>query len=873
MSDHLNRRNFIKLAGIGTAGMAIAGTSSKRLHAKPLEGFQSAPPGAAQEAWPPGAKQYRLYMIAYGHIDAVWLWPWSEAMSVVLSTFRSALDRMKHNPGFAFTESSAQFYQWVAENDPEMLAEIRRRVDEGRWELAGGWWVEPDVNMPNGESLARQGLYGQRLLRRLFGRQAKIGFNPDSFGHTGTLPQILQLQEMRDYVFMRPEEETKRLPADVFWWEGPDGTRVLTYRIPLNIEAEGLKHGYNHPGPLNDRVREIITLHEPVKDFMVFYGAGDHGGGATDKNIKSIQQIMAEPGAPELIYSTPEKYFSDLRGMKGLDLPVVREDLQHHAVGCYTAESRIKKDNRITEMALTTAEKVASLGSVVWGAAYPHAQFTAAWEKALFQQFHDSLAGSALPEHYEQSHHAYGYAQEVANQAISLSLEKLAWQVATADPESEYLVVFNPHAWSTNLDVEYDLNWDPAVPSELTDAHGQSVAHQWVQGSTIIGDRHALVFQAPLPAFGYQQFRVHKGGPKEAKAPEVRASTEVLENDHLRVTFSTNGTIGIFDKDAGQQVFAGPAAGARAVVINDPSDTWSHDVVSYSDEVGAFGNGEFRVLEDGPNRGRVRMRTRYDASRLETDWILYAGSRTLEARCQLDWHEHLKMLKLSFPVQAAEPRSTYETAFGHIERKTNGDENPGQRWIDLTGTHAGREYGLAVINNAKYGYSVLNNDMRVSITRGAVYAQHQPSHLKPNGEYIWQDQGIQTFRFWLAPHTGSWQSAGIVRLAEEYTSPVPVLYQGIHDGSKPQSGSFLSVDAANVVVSALKKAEDGNDLILRCYETDGRATTATLRLGFAHRQWTGNFRPLEIKTLRIPLNGGEISEVNLLEHTMPAPAR
>ncbi len=185
------------------------------------------------------------------------------------------------------------------------------------------------------------------------------------------------------------------------------------------------------------------------------------------------------------------------------------------------------------------------------------------------------------------------------------------------------------------------------------------------------------------------------------------------------------------------------------------------------------------------------------------------------------------MLKLSFPVHVDEPHSTYETAFGYIERKTNGDENPGQRWIDLTGKSEGKDYGLAVINDAKYGYSVLKNDMRVSIVRGAVYAQHRPARLMPNGEYIWQDQGIQTFRMWLVPHLGSWQAAGVVRLAEEFTAPVPVLYQGIHPGLKPQSGSFLSVDAANIVVTALKRAEEGDDLILRCYETDGRATTAT----------------------------------------------
>jgi alpha-mannosidase len=856
MSDGLDRRDFIKLAGIGAASVAFGESARSATRANEAVSAQSAEVGESNDAWPPGATQYHLYMIAYAHIDAVWLWPWHEAMSVVLSTFRSALDRMKHDPDFEFSETSAQFYKWVAENDPAMLAEIRQRVNEGRWEPFGGWWVEPDVNIPNGESLGRQGLLGQRLLQQLFGRQAKVAANPDSFGHTGTLPQILKLQEMEDYIFMRPEQASKNLPADVFWWEGPDGTRTLTYRIPDT---------YGDTGMLAERVRYAMKLREPVKDMMVFYGAGDHGGGATDANIKSIREIMASTGGPNLIYSTPEKYFMEVRAMTGADLPIVKGDLQHHAVGCYTAESRMKKDNRTTEMALTTAEKVASLGSVLWGSSYPHAEFTTAWERVLFEQFHDSMAGTALPEHYVQSRHAYGYAQDVANQAIFLSLERLAWQVPTEDPHSDYLVVFNPHAWNTDLSVEYDLDWYPAVASELTDERGKGVAHQWVQGSTIVGDRHTLVFEAPLPAFGYRQFRVRKASSQQTVPSAVHASAKALENDHLRVTFSENGTIGIFDKESRQDVFETPSAGARAVVLNDPSDTWSHDVVSYSDEVGAFGGAELRVLEAGPIRGRVRMRTHYGASTFETDWILYGGSRTLEARCSLDWHEHLKILKLSFPVQVEEPRSTYETAFGHIERKTDGAENPGQRWIDLSGKRAGQDYGLAVINDAKYGYSVLNNDMRISITRGAVYAQHRPAKLKPNGTYVWQDQGIQTFRMWLVPHSGSWQSAGIVRLAEQYTAPVPVLYQGIHPGTRPQSGSFLSVDVGNVIATALKKAEEGQDLILRCYETDGRATTATLHLGFVNREWTGDFGPFEIKTLRIPLNGEGIREVNLLE--------
>ena len=185
------------------------------------------------EPWQQNADRQQIYMIGNGHIDPVWLWPWQEGVSLVLSTFRSALDRMNETPEFCFTASSALFYEWVAESDPEMMAEIRRRVDEGRWGVVGGWWIEPDVNIPNGEAFVRQGLYGQRAMQKFFGKKAETGFNPDGFGHAGSLPQILRLQGLKNYVFMRPKPEEKKLPSNLFWWVSKDGARVLTYRIPI----------------------------------------------------------------------------------------------------------------------------------------------------------------------------------------------------------------------------------------------------------------------------------------------------------------------------------------------------------------------------------------------------------------------------------------------------------------------------------------------------------------------------------------------------------------------------------------------------------------------------------------------------------------
>src|SRR5665647_458227 len=235
---------------------------------------------------------------------------------------------MKETPDFKFTASSAQFYHWVAENDPAMLKEICKRVDEGRWCSVGGWWVEPDMNIPSGEAMVRQGLYGQLTLQRLLGHRSTVAYNPDSFGHTGNLPQIIKLQGMENYIFMRPGIREKTLPSDLFWWEGSDGTKVLTYRIQF---------GYNDSGSVHTRVENLVAQYgnQPMKSFLAYYGAGEHGGGATKVNISSINELKVEKGTPVVFYSTPETYFKEIHADKSLNLPTIKDDLQHHAVGCY----------------------------------------------------------------------------------------------------------------------------------------------------------------------------------------------------------------------------------------------------------------------------------------------------------------------------------------------------------------------------------------------------------------------------------------------------------------------------------------------------------------------------------------------------------
>ncbi len=840
--EGITRRDFLGKAAAGTAGIVMAPVLGK---------FNQT------SLWPAEASKIRFHLIGHAHIDPVWLWPWQEGIAVVHSTFRSALDRMNETPDFAFTSSSAQFYEWVAENDPEMLAEIRKRVEEGRWNIVGGWWVEPDMNIPGGEAMVRQGLYGQRTLQKLTGRRATVAFNPDSFGHTGTLPQIIKSQGMDNYVFMRPGPGEKEIPADMFWWEGPDGSSVLTYRIPIS---------YNDSRSVRGRLEKVLEQfrEQPFRSFMSYYGVGDHGGGATKENIASIKEIQAETGAPVLIFSTPEKYFAEIRADKSLKLPVIKDDLQHHAAGCYTAEAEIKKNNRLSEAALITAEKIAALGSVIWNFNYPAEEFTSAWKRVLFLQFHDSLAGTSVPEHSVSAREGYGYALDVAHQTVYKAVQKLEWQIESKDPASQYMIAFNPHAWEIKGNIEYDFNWDLKTPSTAEDEKGNLLRHQWTAGTTETGSRRGIVVRTSIPAFGYRQIRIRAGEPQDAM-PGVSVTGNSLENEFLKLTVHESGSIGLLDKGNGIEVFRGTSSGCRAVVIDDPSDTWSHDIKSFSKEIGSFGSAVVKILETGPLRGIIRSVSKYGSSTLTVDWILYAGSGNVEAKVSLNWNEKLKMVKFSFPVNVESPAATCETSYGFIKRKANGDEDPGQRWIDVTGTGKGETYGLAVINDAKYGYSVTGNDMRISVIRSAVFAHHIPRVLEMDKEHIWQDQGIHTFRMLLVPHKGTWQENSVTRKAEEFLAPPVAIYQGIHGGSMPAAGSFLSVDSDNIIVTSIKQAEEGDDLIVRCVETSGKSVTATVDFSFLNRRWTGTFRPCEIKSLRLDCLNRSVKEVNLLE--------
>lgn len=803
-------------------------------------------------------KDKALHMIGHAHLDPVWLWQWQEGFQEVKATFRSALDRMKEYDDFMFVASSAAFYEWIEKNDPEMFEEIKKRVEEGRWEFVGGWWIEPDCNIPGGESFVRQALYAQHYFKNKFGVTARVGFNADSFGHNGMLPQILKKSGLDYYIFMRPMPNEKGLPGRLFWWESDDGSQVLAYRIPFEYLTWGKD--------VEKHVRRCAKeLKAPFNQLMCFYGVGNHGGGPTKENIESIKNLQEDPDLPELVFDNPSSFFETIE-KKGLPLPVVHDDLQHHASGCYAVHSGIKKWNREAENRLIKAEKFSILADWMMGQPYP-GEYKRAWKNVLFNQFHDILAGTSLEEAYEDARNMHGEAMSIADRGLNYAIQSLSWNINIEEKEGmKPIVVFNPHSWESKVNVELEISGMKG-DHVLVDDQGQEVPFQLVQSHATANGRYRISFVADLPSLGYRVYKVISRAPEKKYTP-LKGSDYAVENDRYRLEFDpeTGFIKSLYDKERDFEVFEKPAA--RPVVIEDKSDTWSHNVFKFDQEIGAFKAKKIKLVEEGPVKSVIRVESEYNNSTLIQDFTVYSELDQIDVRVIVDWREKFKMLKLKFPVNLIFRKATYEIPYGHIEREVTGEEEPGQSWFDLSGIIPGENelYGVSILNNAKYSYDVMNKEMSLTVLRSPIYAHHDPAEPHPDKYYSFIDQGIQEFKYSILPHEGSWEDAGTVKRALELNQPPVSIIETYHQGELPQADSFLEVDSDNVIVSALKKAEDNDDMILRCYETDRVATEVKIFLPKWGRVIKTKLDPSEIKTFRIPKDKEKpVQETNLLE--------
>ncbi len=814
----------------------------------------------------PWLKQFTIRIVSNSHIDMAWLWPWTETVEVVRNTFRSVLDLMREYPDFKFTMSSARTFEWMEEKYPDLFQEIKQRVKQGRWEIVGGMWVEPDLNMPAGESLTRQILVGKRYFRDKFGVDTKIGWNPDSFGYNAQLPQIYKKSGMDYFVTQKLlwAHEFTTFPYKLFWWEAPDGSRLLTY-FPhdyaggIDAEKNAQDLAIWAPAIYGDKVQD-------KPEIMHLFGVGDHGGGPTRAMLDTAVRLQA-PGAvfPNLPFSTATDFFDDLdKKLPQINVPTWKGELyfQYHR-GVFTTQADTKQRIRRTEETLLNAEKFSSL-AFLYGRPYPQADMQRAWKRLLFDHFHDIMPGSGIAVNYLDAKRNLEDVQRLGGDVIRGSLDEIAAHVNTQG-EGVPILIFNSLSWPRTEVIEIEVQM-PALARDVhvADAKGKTIPSQLLSMDATTHRAHVLL-PISTPPMGYSTYFVRAGAAAAPEPSAVKSTPDSLENEFVRLKLdAASGSVtSLVDKRSGLEALA-PAetdtGGPRNSIcgnllqtfVDKPKewDAWNIDADFEKQHWDLDKADEVSLIEHSPLRAVIRVKKHFQNSTFTQDITMYAGAPRVDVKMHVSWHEKHILLKVAFPLSAHNSRATYEIPYGSVERPTTRDtpaeqaqfEVPALRWADISDS----QHGFSLLNDSKYGYDAKGNVLRLSLLRS-------PEWPDPHA-----DEGEHDFTYSMYPHAGTWREAETVRRGLELNYrllPMPVEK---HEGALPAAFSFVQLEPNDVVLTALKRAEDDDALIFRFYEWAGKEGDVTLQVPTGARSAVET--DLMEKVLNdLPLKDGKVS--------------
>ncbi|MDE1994697.1 MAG: alpha-mannosidase [Rhizobiaceae bacterium] len=727
---------------------------------------------ALRERYPQNGE---LLLTGHAHIDLAWLWPYGETRRKMRRTFHTALSLMDRSSDFRFNQSTAQYYAEIETDDPALFARIKEKVAAGNWETVGGMWVEPDTIMPTGESLVRQILYGQRYFEKTFGARHTVCWLPDCFGFSGALPQLLRQGGIESFFTTKVNwSETNRFPYDLFWWEGLDGSRVLAHAFDNPMLGY---NGFVQPDcfmPTWKNFRQK-TVHDTS---LLAVGYGDGGGGVTPEMVEREVQLRAFPAIPKARWGTVSDFFTSAhRTAKEKRLPAWSGEIYlelHRAT--LTSQSGVKRLHRRAERALITAETLASMAHMAGGPAPQSLE--ADWRVTLKNEFHDILPGSSIREVYQDSERELSAVIDHARASQTEAMHAIA-SVLPKGGVAEALVVANPSLDARPLTARVD---DGTVV-----ATADIVAPLSVQ----VFDRSTI-----KPADG------------------LRADANRLENAHLAVTIGADGAVqSLIHKATGREALAETANQLWVYPVDKPRnwDAWDIDADYPEKGVRLDKPESIELIERGPHRASIKVTHRYRDSTIVQHYVLAANAKRLDIETHIDWHDRRALLRALNPVATRARTATFECAYGVVSRPTHTNtswdaamfEAVAHRFIDLSEP----DFGVALLNDAKYGHSARGNVLGISLVRGPIY----PDPMA--------DEGEQRFTYSLYPHSGEWHSGGVREQADDLNQP---LVATSASGLAETVLSPIAITGTPVALSAIKPAEEGDGLILRVYEPAGR---------------------------------------------------
>jgi len=778
------------------------------------------------------AKKFTLQFVANAHIDAAWLWRKKETEEVTKRTFSAVMNMFRARPDFTYTQSQAALYEWMKDDYPDLFEQMKSYADKGRWEISGGMWVEPDCNLPSGDSWARQLLYGQKFFKKYFGKQARIGWNPDSFGYNWNLPQFMLLGGLDAFITQKIGwNDTNVFPHRLFWWQAPNGSKILTY-FPFSYVNE-----INNPFGLVDWLRQY-EANTGLTKLLVLFGVGDHGGGPSLEMMARIDKLRELYIYPSIEFNTAQNYIDWVRSNDLSKVPTWNDELylEYHR-GTATTQSNIKKWNRFNESLLTNSEKFNSISTLMNGKNYSD-KIKEAWKIVLFNQFHDILPGSSIREVYIDAEKDYREAYQLAEFALSNSLSSISSNINTEKiKDGKPVIVFNSLSWQRTDIAKVELPKGDDKNYSVFDTNGNEIPSQ-VQPKDKL-TREIIFVAKDIPSFGYKTFVIKPNESIREKNIQQTSSNEFIENEFFKVTLdSKTGLLtSIYDKRLSKELLNG--FGNKLQLLEDLPSAWDAWNIGLTGKEFPSTLRQVKLVEDGPVKSVLRV-TRdylkpgvvksfptedYPNTFFTQDIILYKGIDRIDFKTDVEWWESKTMLKVAFALNVNDTVATYEIPFGTIKRSTTLKaqwdkgkwEVNAQKWADLSNN----EFGVSLLNKSKYGYDTRNNVMRLSLLRSPIWPD-------PTA-----DRGDHSFEYSLYPHKGKVEESETVYKGYEFNYPLITLITDSHQGVLPLEKSFVHVTPQNVIITSIKQAEENeNALIITMYESKGNDSRVEVNLPF-----------------------------------------
>jgi len=731
-----------------------------------------------------GDYSLKISAIGHAHLDLAWLWPIRETIRKGARTFSNVLQLMDKYPDFKFGASQAQLYQWMKDYYPALYNRIKKRVIEGRWDLLGATWAEPDTNVISGESFVRQFLYGKKYFKEEFGKDVEILFLPDSFGYTGALPQIMKKCGVEYFLTIKLSwDRFNDYPHHTFIWQGIDGSEVLVHMPP-----EGTYNSSAAPRAIKSIEKSYLDK-AVSEDCMMVYGIGDGGGGPGNEHLERLKREKNLEGIAPVSQENVISFFKRLEKDKDKFHLWKGELYLGVHQGTYTTQGRNKKYNRKLEIELRELEFKSVLATVFENKQYPQEKIEKIWKELLLYQFHDILPGSSITRVYDECLQRYAYLADEVNQ-LTDSMQSIIFQKIDTTKFDEPVFISNSLSWERK---------------------------EWEK----IGDNWYFV---EVPSIGYTTI------DKKIAAIQfsgIIAKSNLLENEILQVRFDQQGNIySIVDKENERQLLGNGAIANELTVYHDDGDAWDFSVDYEYRIAGKFEHQTSEFFTDGPKAVLKQLRI-FGKSKIIQKIIVTAGSRRLDFETEVEWNESNKMLRASFPVDIQATESVSEIQFGHIRRPNNQNtswerakfEICAHKWIDISQ----KDYGVSLLNDSKYGYKVVGNVLDINLLRS-------PDYPDPEA-----DRAMHEFTYSLFPHVGDHISGGVIQAGYELNIPLKFTTLEKNPGELPvefpASFSFITVDAENIIVETIKKAEDCDDIIIRLYEAYGMSNRATIKVG------------------------------------------